>query len=443
MINIDIYEYLIFFFWLFVMGTFLYFYSTVWKNELSRYLFPGFLLKVLGGFAFVMVYNYYYNSGDTTYYYQGAAQLADILTENPVFYFQLLGMDHAEAQQLLYQKGIFILFAQAPEEWFMLKLSSPFAFLGFQTFLGTTLFLSLISMLGSWYLFSTMHQILPGKSRFLFMINFLFPTVLFWGSGIMKDTVTLACFSIGVALFYRLLYFQGSLFWRSIWMLLLFYLIYQLKAYITIAFLVWVLITGFLISYKRIQSLFLRLISIPFLLGTFALLGYLGFANIAEQSKKYNTDRVLTQMEGFHSWHKQLGGSAYDLHINDYTIGGLLAKFPQGVNVTLFRPYIWETHNAFMLLNALESLFLLVFTLWVLLRCGKHFFQILRQNPYLLGGLFFVLFFAYAIGISSYNFGALVRFKIPLLALYLFILYYIYQIHKNKESETIKSIDQL
>ena len=359
--------------------------------------------------------------------------MADILTSDPVFYFKLLLSEYTEAQQLLYQKGMFILFAQSPEEWFMVKLCSPFALLGFQTFLGTTLFLSFISLLGSWFLFSTMNRILPDKSRFLFFINFLFPSVLFWGSGIMKDTVTLACFSIGIALFYKLLYHEGSRFWRVTWMIFLFYLIYQLKAYITIAFLVWVLITGFLITYKKIDSFFLKMLSIPFLLVLFGAIGYLGFDQVVQSSYKYKADNVINRMEGFHSWHKTLGGSAYDLYITDYTPLGLLAKFPQGVNVTLFRPYVWEAHNAFMLLNALESFFLLTFTLWVLLKTRRSFFTLLRANPYLFGGLIFVLFFAYAIGISSYNFGALVRFKIPLLALYLFILFYILQEYEKRK----------
>ncbi len=121
-------------------------------------------------------------------------------------------------------------------------------------------------------------------------------------------------------------------------------------------------------------------------------------------------------------------GSAYDLGNIEPTVPGMLSKFPAAVNVTLFRPYVWESKKIIVLLSAIEALFFIYFTLLVFFRNG--FFKTLSwifTNPNLLFCFVFTLIFAFAVGISSYNFGALSRYKIPCLPFYgafLVILFY-------------------
>ena len=123
------------------------------------------------------------------------------------------------------------------------------------------------------------------------------------------------------------------------------------------------------------------------------------------------------------------GGSVYTLGDDfDFTLLGMLRKFPLAVNVTLFRPYLWEAYNPVMLLSALESFATLVLTVYILFQVGiGRLFRYLTARPIILFCLLFAVAFSFSVGISTYNFGSLVRYKIPMFPFYLsglFILQY-------------------
>lgn len=94
----------------------------------------------------------------------------------------------------------------------------------------------------------------------------------------------------------------------------------------------------------------------------------------------------------------------------------MLKKFPQAVVVTLFRPFPWEARKVIVLLSALEALAFVYFTIKAFRKKGiGKTFGLVMKDPNLLFCLIFSLIFAFAVGISSYNFGALSRYKIPCL----------------------------
>jgi len=121
-------------------------------------------------------------------------------------------------------------------------------------------------------------------------------------------------------------------------------------------------------------------------------------------------------------------GSGYTLGDFDPTVLGMLQQAPAGVNVTLFRPYLWEARKPIVMISALESLFFLIFTIVVIFRNNPiRVVQRILSDETLQFCLIFTLVFAFAVGISTSNFGSLVRYKIPCLPFYtafLIILYY-------------------
>ena len=115
------------------------------------------------------------------------------------------------------------------------------------------------------------------------------------------------------------------------------------------------------------------------------------------------------------------GGSGYTLgSSNDFTTMGLVTRSPQAVWVALFRPYLWESTNVVMFISGFENIILLLLTVFVIAKTGIfRFWRIILKDPYIFFSVVFVLAFAFAIGISSYNFGTLVRYKIPLIPYFL------------------------
>jgi hypothetical protein len=67
-----------------------------------------------------------------------------------------------------------------------------------------------------------------------------------------------------------------------------------------------------------------------------------------------------------------------------------------------------------MLLSALESTFILLFTLSILWRTGlKKFVSNIFKSREVVFCLTFALIFGFAVGFTTYNFGSLVRYKAP------------------------------
>jgi len=125
------------------------------------------------------------------------------------------------------------------------------------------------------------------------------------------------------------------------------------------------------------------------------------------------------------------GGSAYSLGDVGSGIGGLLTKIPAAINVTLFRPYPWEARKPIVAITALEALLFLFLTLKIIFKIGlKNIWATISADPTIQFCLVFTLIFAFAVGISSYNFGTLSRYKIPCLPFYAVALIVIF--YKNK-----------
>jgi len=135
----------------------------------------------------------------------------------------------------------------------------------------------------------------------------------------------------------------------------------------------------------------------------------------------------------------EYGGSSFDIGDFDPTVSGVLKKAPQAINATLFRPYIWEARNPVVLLSGLENMGMMLFTIYLIIRLKIYnLFRLMFQHHLLMFTVSFSLFFAFSVGLTTSNFGSLVRYKIPAIPFYvacLFIIRYTYieLLAKDKE----------
>src|SRR5678815_4932367 len=135
---------------------------------------------------------------------------------------------------------------------------------------------------------------------------------------------------------------------------------------------------------------------------------------------EYNIESVanksFTTRDYLYRVSNEQDGSGYTLGDFDPTILGMLEQAPAGVNVTLFRPYLWEARKPIVMISAAEALFFLVFSIVVVFRNNPiRVVQRILADETLQFCLIFTLIFAFAVGISTSNFGSLVRYKICLL----------------------------
>ena len=386
---------------------------------LMNYYNWGLALKLLGAFFYVLVYVYFYKAGDTLSYFKGGKIIHKAFMEDPGAAVSIYFLEPKEetVNTQMYTKRL--PYFNSSEGFFMHKMCGIFALMTFKSYLCTSFFFAFYNFTGAVKLFDTFRQKFPKFTREIAIGAFFVPSVIFWGSGISKDTVCMG--SIGWLFYAFDNLFSGKKIAKSAFLVVLMsYLIITLKAYILMTFMPAVLIWFYLRVIGSVKNKVLKAVSAVVMLVAIAGGGTVMVQFIAQASQKYALDRVQKLAEGFWSYHTHLDetgetGSGYQLHITDASATGMLKVMPEAVNVTLFRPYLWEVRNPFMLLSALESLILFVMFLRLFPQIGFGGFFRSFSVPEVTLCILFSIVLGFAVGVTAFNFGALVRFKIPLM----------------------------
>tara|TARA_B100000513_G_C11811040_1_gene155554 strand:- start:120 stop:581 length:462 start_codon:yes stop_codon:yes gene_type:complete len=128
----------------------------------------------------------------------------------------------------------------------------------------------------------------------------------------------------------------------------------------------------------------------------------------------------------------QYGTNNYKLGKLDGSLGGLISVAPVAIFTALFRPLIWEIGSPTMIFSVLENTFLIIFTFIILLRTSPFkLVKFLLNEPFLTYCFIFSILFAFGVGIAGTNFGALVRYKTPLVPFFFSMIFLVYVKNKN------------
>ncbi len=404
------------------------------RDEDKKYYFKALGLKVFGAIMTGLIYQFVYGSGDTANYFEGGKGITHLLFTDFNRWWQFLSAETGETLQANVDFHVFL----DPQSFLIQKIVSFINLFTFSTYLNSCLFFALFSFVCFWSLFNTLNKIYSSEYKRIFAVSLFFiPSVFFWGSGIFKDTLCIGGLTLFLSSFLRLFYLKEyDKFFRLVFLIVFSSaLIIYIKFYIFLCLMFSLGILVFTKSFALFKSrslnyLFTFFITLISLVGLFLMRNYL--ANmIAEYSVETITKTAKTTYEYIQSVSAESDGSGYDLGKIDYTNPvSLLGTIPAALNVTLFRPYIWESPKVLMLISSLESLAFLLITLYVFLRVGViRFFKILLANKVMLFFVFFALPFAIAVGFSTGNFGTLVRYKIPCMPFYLMCILFIYKYH--------------
>src|SRR5436190_8655282 len=403
-------------------------------HPLRRYFMPAFTLKIVGAVLVGIIYQYYYKGGDTLNYWHQTQVINSSISDSFWTWLRLVtGRAEIYDVDVYNYTTQFYWYGIRTPEYLISVIGALIGLFTMTTYLPTAVIFAGISFIGVWKLYIVFTKLYPRLSKQLAYAFLFIPSVVFWGSGFLKDTITLSCMGWVTHFFYIIFYENKKIVANSVFALIFLYIIYIIKSYIVMAFLPAILLWGVgLLSYK-IKDTRLILFARYFLYasaigGIFVVGGKLE----AEMFGEYNIESVATKSFVTRDYlfriSNEQDGSAYTLGDFDPTIMGMLQQAPAGVNVTLFRPYLWEARKPIVMISALESLFFLIFSIVVIFRNNPiRVVQRILADETLQFCLIFTLVFAFAVGISTSNFGSLVRYKIPCLPFYtafLIILYY-------------------
>lgn len=392
-------------------------------NPLRKYYVTGLLVKLVGAILVGLVYQFYYSGGDTTQYYNNARVIYNAFSEAPFYFYRLMLAPNDYSDPAIVSYSYWMYFHTDPAGWFFGKICGFFSIFSFGSYMPIAMFLAFFSFLGAWALFITFCKVYPELHKQFAIAVLFIPSVVFWGSGMLKDTITFACVGVMTYSTYNVFFERRSVLLNAVLFLFSAYMAFKLKPYIVYSMLPALIFWVFLHFRSRMTTNALRTI-----LGPLAFLSAAFFGFILIRQLGASISGAVERAEVFQDYHTVLAetrnASGYSLGATDGSFLSVMSKIPIAANVTLFRPYLWETRNPVMLLSALESTLMMLFALRIFWRTGiKHTLRALGRNPTAFFCMFFAIFFAFAVGFTAYNFGALVRYKIPCIPFFVAGLY--------------------
>lgn len=394
--------------------------------KLTFYFKWGFRFKIFIAIAFTLITNYYMRGDSIDLYYGEGKNFAEIISNNSqkINLLFMQGGDEPNSLVNSWNRGYLMI----ESNYLVVKISVILCFLAFKKYMLVNMITAFIAFLGSWNLFLFFRKQRP-QFEFAFAIACMgVPTVVFWSSGIGKDAICMASIGFLTWALYKLIVEKRKLFLNLFITVIAVTLIYVIKVYILLSylpfFLYYLLITNIKNNPNKLLRIALRLVFPLFFLGSILYLYFYGDDFFTKFSSDEILDTVSRTQNNFNAQAKTFEGSYFTLGEFDGSVLGFLKLTPAAIGTTFFRPFIWEVRNLVMLLSALESLLIIWFTLKNFFSPARvgNFFKKIFTDTLVLYCLAFSLFFGAFVGMSSFNFGSLVRYKIPCIPFFIIAL---------------------
>ena len=406
--------------------------SKIEDPVLKFYHKQGFWIKVVAVLAFT-IFNALISKGDSLYlYYTEGTNIYHMILKDPGTHFKWLYLPGPEFDQTLLRNPFNQGYFRAENNYMVARVVAIVSFLSFGKYLITYLFFGMIAFSGVWRLYRFFYEEYPHLHKQMAIAILYLPTFVFWSSGILKDPLCISALGWITYAMYEAFYKKKDLLKNTIILFLFGSLLAILKVYILISY------VPFFVLYLILKNVnLLRNSLVKWALGLVLITGSIiagqrVMASFQEELGSYAAEGITEQMgkkrNSFRDQEAPGGGdSNFSLGVEfDGSLGSLLKLAPAAIIATFYRPFIWESRKVSTLLSSLESMFIMLFTLYVLFRTGPlKSFNYLRKDPTILYCVLFALLFGLFVGATTPNFGSLVRYKIPCMPFYLIALFLI------------------
>jgi len=292
----------------------------------------------------------------------------------------------------------------------------------------SALYFSLISFFASWNLFRVISKCLPGTRTAATIAFLFFPSIVFWSSGLVKETLALAGLYFIAALFIKVIQVPSEgrgvrplqavrrlTWWEWLLAILSFYVSWNLKYYWTALFMA-VVITSVLFFFLHVRLVIVNKYKVISWLLIFILLA----VAVSLSHPNFYLSRFLEVLITNHNDFVAISKDSGLIHYYNLSANWLsvLINSPWALISGLFRPFVWEATGASSWLAAIENLFLVVFTAALFFRE-----KVESGNTLLLVSLLvYVSLLCIFLALSTPNLGTLSRYRVGLLPFFVFII---------------------
>ncbi len=386
-------------------GGMIYLIWVLWSDSPNRYFIPTLTFKLLAGLCFGALYSYHYQGGDSLTQFGYSSQLYHMFNQNPSQYWTTLwGMNTT-------------IVGVEPRSSFFIKIVSLVNLLSWNSYWISTLFLSTLSFAAVWSLVMRSTRLYGIDFRLILVALIFFPSIAFWTSGLVKETLTYAAMCVVIWSVLPLMS-DGSFKWRDI-LLGLFSLLtlWKLKYYHAGTLLI-VLIPMIIYSLIKQRGLSQKK-------NIAAVLVSLLMAILVVSTLHYNLNltRLFELIVSNNEIHLAQSTQEKVIHYNELspTLSSMTYNWPIAIFQGLFGPQLWQSWNMLSFMQAIENTILLMITM-----ISLPYMKRLIQRDYMTAflSMIYILTLASFLSLSTPNYGTLSRYKVaylPFLLIYIFL----------------------
>lgn len=389
----------------------------------------GFILKLLAGISLGLIYTFYYTdrcTADTYKFFDDSKVLYDAFFTSKSDFFRILtGINAGSNDLIAYYNTMnnwYDVYSPFNDNRTMIRFNAILRFLSFGYYYVHVVFICFLSLTGIVAIVKVLQKTYPHLAGEFLFILICTPSVLFWGSGLLKDS--LVYFSLGITLFTfssiidsgagakKILLFVLSLALLMITKFQVFLLIIPL---IVAWGLSMKLKTKPLFIYGLVSAAFVLLLIIPGTINSRFDLPLL----LAQKQNSFINLAETTQ-----------AGSIMQIPQLEPSLFSVLWHAPSGFLNALLRPNLLDGGGALNLIAGIENTIILIFGIWCLLRTK---FRTVKNEPLLWFCIFYVVSSFTLTGTITPVLGALVRYKAQ--ALPFLVIIFVIVSSQNQESQ--------
>jgi hypothetical protein len=365
------------------------------------------VLRLVGGLSIGLLYTYYYRmSGDTFVFFNDAAKLADLFYSDPRAYldFIVTGNNPVSIE------------TTEPRSIFFVTILSVVNVATYNNYWLSSLWFSFFSFWCSYRLVTKLDSVFPA-ARMASRVALLFvPSVVFWNSGIIKESVAFGGVAILAGHFLSLMRWQKLRWTGYVGIVISIYLLLSLKYYwgaVLIPSLVSSLIVHWVMARKErsvwaTAAVWIVVFMIVCVAASFT-------------HPNFYMERFLYVIVENHDAFVSI--SSPENVINYYNLSAdwmsIALNSPWAFWSGLFRPMIFEAGSVTGIVASVENLFLLVLVFWKL----RSMRMPLTENRLIaMSTVVYIAVLCIFLALSTPNFGTLSRYRVGFLPFFVVLI---------------------
>lgn len=368
-----------------------------------------FLLKVAAGICLTLVYTYYYTDpgkADIYRYFNDSKIISQVLFQNLRCWLKIMsgyGAYDADAFSYLVHTQYFSHTSAdaATDNTFIIRLNVFLNYISLSNIFINTLFFNFFCFIGLTGLFKSLLKYFSTTPLLLCIPVYLLPSVVFWSSGLLKESLLFTCLGLGIYLLTN----SDKVLPRVI-SLAFFSLLLFIKP---VVFLCLIAATGIYLTLRLFlveDTSFIKRRT-----GAVVICFWLIAAFVLTFKSSSLCEKIIDKRNEFVFLALQENaGSLIDQRIFASNCKQLFAITPAAVINSIFRPFIWEKNNAFQYLFAFENFAFIALLIYLLFR----YFRIPEKEKLL--PAVFLLTFSFLnyliIGLTVPVTGAIVHYRV-------------------------------